>query len=421
MGGITEWDVDVLIIGARVAGASLALLLGERGHRVLLVDRDRFPSDTLSTHYMAPASVALLDRLGVLADVEACGFRRITRSRTYVSDCLMEGPFSEDGYALAPRRDRLDAILIRHAVERGSVTFREETLAVGLIEEDGRVVGARLRDAEGEVRAVGARVVVGADGKYSKVAEWVDAPRYDEVPAQRPVYYGYFRGLAPLPETTVELFFTPGQIGFIFPMQPGMDCLALEVQPEDFAAFRADPKGMFLQRFSALQGMAPRLAGAEVEGRIVGTPGIANFFRKPYGPGWALTGDAGYLKDPSTGLGISDALGQAFLLAPALDAALGGAGWEGTMAEYQHARDEAMRPLYRLTLEFTRTRDAAPEELAWLRAVVSSTILVRALSTRVASLVPQAFDAALQPVVEIAARRFGAQAPAGGSGRSSGG
>src|SRR3954454_2125468 len=119
---------DVLIIGARVAGASLALLLGQRGWRVLLVDRDRFPSHTLSTHYMGPQAVPLLAQLGVLEDVEAAGFRRITRARTYVGDCLLEGPVApSDGYALAPGRDVLDATLIAHATRWPTVTFWEQT------------------------------------------------------------------------------------------------------------------------------------------------------------------------------------------------------------------------------------------------------------------------------------------------------
>jgi 2-polyprenyl-6-methoxyphenol hydroxylase-like FAD-dependent oxidoreductase len=411
MRGTTDRDVDVLVIGARIAGASLALLLGERGHRVLLVDRDRFPSDTLSTHALSPASVELLDRLGVLADVEACGFRRVTRVRTYVSDCLTEGPFSPNGYALAPRRDQLDAILIRHAVERGTVTFCERTQALGLIEEDGQVVGSRLRDADGEVRAIRAHVVVGADGRFSKVARWVEAPCYDEVPVLHPIYYGYFRNLTPLPETAVAFFFTPGQVGLIFPMQPGMDCLALEVQPEDFATFRANPQGVFMERFRALYGMAARLAGAELEGRIVGTPGIPNFFRKPYGPGWALTGDAAYLKDPQTGFGIGDAIGQAYLLAPALETALSGADCEGTMADYQRARDEMMLPRYEATLQATQVRDATAEELGWMRAVLSGAGLVRKMSLRFAAVVPDVFDAATQQRLDTLAQAFAAEPP----------
>ena len=137
-----EPDCDVLIVGARVAGATLALQLGLRGHRVMLIDRSPFPSDTLSTHYMAPSAVSLLDQLGVLGDVEARGFRRVTRSRATIGSCAFEGPISPDGsYGLAPRRDILDAILVDHAVHRGHVTFQDRTRATGLVACGGRVCG----------------------------------------------------------------------------------------------------------------------------------------------------------------------------------------------------------------------------------------------------------------------------------------
>ena len=345
---------DLLIIGGRVAGASLALLMGRRGYRVLLVDRDTFPSDTLSTHFMAPLAVGALGRLGVLADVEAADFRRMTRSRTYVEDCVFDGPIGPpSSYGLAPRRDILDATIVEHATRSG-VEFRHRTTAEGLIEQDGRVVGATLRTAGGAAEEVRARVVVGADGKFSPVAKWVNASAYNEVPALRPAYYGYFLGVQPLPEPSLEIFYRPGQIGFIFPMQPGVDCLALEVLPDDFPAFRTALRETFMSRFEALPGMAARLKDATLEGKLLGTRGVENYFRTPYGPGWALTGDAGYCRDPSTGTGIGDSLEQSFLLAEALHAALSGGDWDVSLADYQRQRDEMLMPTYQATVGYTK-------------------------------------------------------------------
>jgi flavin-dependent dehydrogenase len=414
MNAPAEEQYDVLIVGARVAGASLALLLGQRGHRVLLVDRDHFPSDTLSTHFMSARFVLLLAQLGVLADVEAAGFRRITRTRTYVDDCMFEGPAAPGGhYALAPRRDALDAILIDHARRRGNVAFWERTHATSLIEEDGRVTGACVTTADGEQHEVRARVVVGADGKYSKVAEWVGAQRYHETPPLRPAYYGYYHGLAPLPETAVEVFFAGDRSGFIFPMQPGVDCLALELQPDDFAAFRADPLTAFEEHFRTLPGMAARMAEARLEGKLLGTRGIANYFCQPYGPGWALTGDAGYLKDPITGTGIGDALNQSFWLADALDDALRGADWETRLGAYQRQRDEALLPEFLATVQFTQMRDQPADSLAGVRAILISPWFTR---TWMASLPPVLLDTLpppLRPQIAALAQAFGAQpAPA---------
>jgi 2-polyprenyl-6-methoxyphenol hydroxylase-like FAD-dependent oxidoreductase len=404
-------EYDVLVVGGRVAGSSLALLLARRGHRVLLVDRDRFPSDTLSTHFMGAQPVMLLDRLGVLAQVEAAGFRRVTRTRTYVSDCLFEGPGGPPGaYSLAPRRDVLDSVLLE-AAQRAGVDFREQTRAEGLIEEDGRVVGAHLRTARDQPLEVRARVVVGADGRYSKVAEWVGATVYQEVPPIRPGYYGYYHGVTPLPEPTLEMFFAQETVAFIFPMRTNEDCLAMEIQPEEFETFRADPQAAFEARFRSLPGMAARLQGATLEGKIQGTRGIANLFRTPYGPGWALTGDAGYVKDPITGLGIGDALAQAFLLADALDTTLRGADWETSLGAFQRQRDAEMLPMLQATVAYAQLRDAPPEALAWLRGLLISPHFCRAAMQWLASTLPGALPPELQAQLQGMAEVFGVPAP----------
>jgi 2-polyprenyl-6-methoxyphenol hydroxylase-like FAD-dependent oxidoreductase len=402
-------ECDVLIIGARVAGASLAILLGERGHHVVLVDRDQFPSDTLSTHFVSGFGVATLQRLGVRADIEAAGFRRIVRTRTWIEDCLLEGPSGPPGaFGLAPRRDVLDAVLLDHARRRGGAEVMERTTAKSLIEEDGRVVGAVLRSSSGERSEVRAQVVVGADGKFSKVAELVKAEAYDATPRMRPLYYGYFHGVRPLPQPAVELLFANNQIGFLFPMRPDEDCLALEVQPEQFAEFRADPQATFEAAYRALPGMAERMADARLEGKLQGTRGVENYLRKPYGPGWALTGDAGYLKDPSTGLGITDALEQAFMLADALHAALLGAEWEESMGAFHRQRDASVLPAYRWTIGVTQLRDTSPRRLLWLRAALANPHHARQLFDWLPTALADGLPPHLQPTMLGMAQAFGA-------------
>ncbi|MCL4543207.1 MAG: FAD-dependent monooxygenase, partial [Chloroflexi bacterium] len=146
-------QVDAVIVGARVAGASLALQLGQQGRQVILVDRARFPSDTLSTHLALSSTVAALDRLGVLADVEAAGLRRMTRMRTTVEDCVVEGPvMPADGkdYALAPRRSHLDHVLLTHAVRHPTVELRQGTTVEGIVWEGNRAAGVKTRTPNGQ-------------------------------------------------------------------------------------------------------------------------------------------------------------------------------------------------------------------------------------------------------------------------------
>jgi flavin-dependent dehydrogenase len=384
----THPEYDALIVGGRVAGASLAQLLARQGRRVLVADRDEFPSDTMSTHFMNMIAVGALKRLGVLDDILAAGFRPITRHRTWIDDCCFEGPAGSPGaFSLAPRRIVLDAVLLEHAVKAGA-QFEQRTRATSLLLEDGRVVGAVLQTTGGERREVRARVVIGADGKSSKVAEWVDAQEYDAVPALRPAYYGYYHGIEPRPEATVEIWFGGDQIGFVFPMREGEDCIAIELQPEDFDEFRSDHAAAFDARVRRLPDMARRMQTAHLEGKVIGVKGIDNYFRKPYGPGWALTGDAGYLKDPITGLGIGDALEQAFMLAESLGAWFNGADWEATMSAFQQKRDQTMKPMYDATLDYVRMRDIGPVEQALLRAVVISPTLMRTVAHAMVAQLP---------------------------------
>lgn len=392
-------DVDVLIVGGRVAGASLALLLGQCGHRVLLVDRDRCPSDTMSTHYMSWMHVDLLKQLGVLADVEAAGFRRITRARTCIEDCILDAPISSNGdYALAPRRNHLDAVLVNAATAHDGIQFRDHTRVHSLLRDGERVVGARLT-ADGQAVDVRTRVVVGADGKHSTIARQVQPAIIDATPALRPAYYGYYEGVVPLPDPAVELYVTGDQLGFVFPMQPGLDCLALEMQPADFDVVRHAPREEFERRFRALQTMHERFANARLVGKIIGIRGVENYIRKPYGPGWALTGDAGLLMDPSTGLGMGNALSQSFWLADALDATLNGADWDEAMAEFQRQRDEALVPLYKFTLWYTAEHSPSAASLASLRGMLASPATSRMLATALADGV-EALPPPIQSILE---------------------
>jgi len=379
----SQTDFDVLIIGARAAGASLGQLLAKQGRRVLLIDRDEFPSDTMSTHFMGPRHVELLHEFGVLEDLLAAGFQKVTRIRSWMGESHLESPAGPPGaYALTPRRNVLDQLLVDRAMG-ADAEFRARTRAEGLLEEDGRVVGAVIRSVGGESEEVRATVTVGADGKASKVAEWVGAEKYNQVPALRPAYYAYFQGLEPLPEPTVELFFGADQVGFVFPMRPGEHCIALEVQPGQFEEFRQDARKSLLARLGRLPQFEARLRRAEIEGKVLGTRGVENCFRKPFGPGWALTGDAGYVKDPVTGLGVGDALQAALMLAPALGATLDGADWMESMTGYQEARDALFTPLYQVTLTMARMADPSPAAMAWLEVLGSNPIAARMLLSHV--------------------------------------
>jgi 2-polyprenyl-6-methoxyphenol hydroxylase-like FAD-dependent oxidoreductase len=169
---------DAIVVGARCAGAPLAMLLARQGHRVLLVDKASFPSDTISTHGLKHPAVARLKAWGLLDTVLA------SNCPPFRTQLLDLGPFALRGAApgiggvdfiLAPRRTVLDAILVQAAVVAGA-EFRERFTVDELVFDDGQVVGIRGHTHGGASVTEYARIVIGADGRHSAVAKAVDAP-----------------------------------------------------------------------------------------------------------------------------------------------------------------------------------------------------------------------------------------------------
>ncbi|REJ09397.1 NAD(P)/FAD-dependent oxidoreductase [Halobacillus trueperi] len=359
---------DVIIVGARVAGASLAILLGEMGKKVLLVDKASFPSDTLSTHFMS--HTGFLEKLGVLKKLEDSGLRKVTRMRTYIGSSFVEGP--RTSYTIIPRRDKLDSMLIERALTFPSVHFKPETAARELIWEGGTVVGVTLIE-HGEPHEVFGDLVVGADGKNSNLAHWTGSEKYEETKPLRPVVYGYFEGIEPLPEPATEIFLHEGRIGFVFPMEPNRDCLGIEIHPEEFKTMMKNPEESFKQTFDQMYGMKERMKGARLQGKMIGTPGMPNFFRTAYGDGWALIGDAGHSKDPSTGLGINDAFMQSFLLADACLKIDERISKEEAMKEFARKRDEQLLPGFQMTLHYVQSlRKWTDNEVALFQSMAAN-------------------------------------------------
>jgi len=180
---------DAIVVGARCAGAPTAMLLARRGHKVLVVDRATFPSDTVSTHLLHPPGVASLRRWGLLERLEATGCPPID---TYAFDF---GPFTISGapgteeapVAYGPRRTVLDKLLVDAAAEAGA-EVREGFTVQDVVLTDGRVTGIRGQDRHGRAVTERARVVVGADGRHSHVARAVGPEHYHERP---PLLCGY--------------------------------------------------------------------------------------------------------------------------------------------------------------------------------------------------------------------------------------
>ncbi len=356
---------DVIVVGARCAGAATGMLLARKGYRVLVVDRARFPSDTISTHWVHEPGVAKLQSWGLLDAVRASGCPPITQMVFDAGPFTLRGsPTPLDGVAesLAPRRTVLDAILVEAARASGA-EVREGFLVHELLaDEDAAVTG--ILGGAGSAVAEHARVVVGADGRHSLVARTVQAPMYHEKPPLALAYYAYWSGL---PTGGVEFYPRPGAAPGLIPTNDGLTCVVVGWKAERFHEFRRDVEGNFLGTIAEhAPALRERIAAGRRETRFVGTADLPNFYRKPYGPGWALVGDAGFHKDPITAQGITDAFRDAELLAEAIDDGLGGRrDLEEALAGYEAARNEASLPMYELTCELA-TLDPPPPHMQQL-------------------------------------------------------
>ena len=271
----------------------------------------------------------------------------ITTFRVYSGDALVMDP-PMDGVAYCPRRSLLDAILVEAAASAG-VEVRTGVRATEVTFDGDAVAGVAGRSRDGGEVRERARWVIGAEGHHSLVADAVDAPKYREREALTGGYYSYFSGID-LPGAEVHVSDRGGVLAF--PTNDGLTCVAAGRAREHFHEYRADIEATFMWIIDAAPAFAAKVRAGRREERWMGTADVPNFFRKPWGPGWALVGDAGYMKDPATGLGIADAFRDAELLAAALDGVLHGrAPADEALAEYQRRRDEAAIPAYEITLQ----------------------------------------------------------------------
>ncbi len=361
---------DVIVVGARCAGSPTAMLLAQRGYSVLMVDRATFPSDTLSTHVVHPPGVAALQRWGLRDRVIATGCPPMdTYTFNFGPFTISGSPRPIDGEAVAycPRRTVLDKILVDAAVEAG-VELREAFTVDELTSDDGRITGIRGHEKGGSEVIEQAAVVIGADGRYSFVAKTVDPPRYNEKPSLQGSYYTYWRDLPH--NNSFATYIREGCGWGVFPTNDDLTLLVAGVAHANFDAYRHDVEGTYLKNLELAPEFAEQVRAATRVERFAGTGDLPNFFRKPYGPGWALVGDAGYHKDPITAFGITDAFDCAELLVEALNQSFSGKRpYDDAMADYQQQRDEASLPIFELTCNFAAMEPPPPEMQQLLGAV----------------------------------------------------
>ena len=315
-----------MIVGARCAGSAAARALALRGRNVVALDGASFPSDTLSTHLFTPGHWAEVLDAGAFAKV----VERLAPPRHYTvriaagrSEMVGRWPAVRGiDYGGCVRRPGLDLALVDAAREAGA-EIRERARVTALVWENGRARGVRWSDREGNEGAIRAKLVIGADGRHSTLAELVGTRAHHIRPNSRMMAFAYYANGPNIVPELVQQWRVGREQANVFPCD-GDVSLALFMSPTDLEpAYRSDPAGTFERIVGSVPRMAECLDGSTRETKIRISYKHPSYFRHSAGPGWALAGDAGHFKDPTMAQGIRDGLRFGRLLgeaaAPALD------------------------------------------------------------------------------------------------------
>ena len=356
-------DYDAIVVGARVAGSTVAAMLGDAGYHVLLVDKATFPSTTRSTHFFSNEGlIAVLARLKLLDSVLALGCPPLTYRYLYNEETArhIAKPIPSLGdldFDLSVRREPLDCLLVQRARSSPAVDLVEQARVTALLWEHERVVGARLLTPQAAYE-VHARIVIGADGRHSFVARAVNAPLEESAPPTRAIYYRYVSGFAGpdgINPNGSEYSLFGDELAYVFPGDAGLTCLALSINLADFAWMRTKPEERFRERLAQHRGIADRFLAAQPVGPFLGCGPEVNYVRVPTGPGWALVGDAGLHQDPCTGLGMDMAGTHASFLAEVLCQWFDGRlSQREALASYHQRRNDHALEDYRKTVYLAR-------------------------------------------------------------------
>jgi menaquinone-9 beta-reductase len=345
---------DVVIVGAGPAGSACAILLAEGGRSVLLLDKATFPRPRVCGEYLSPEAGRILDRLGVLKEVEAAGAQTLRGMRIVAPDgTVLDGVFPTTGrwrgycdHALAIQRESFDRLLVERARSL-PIDVRERHRVSGLLLDGRRVAGVRGETPDGRSFQVSSPLVVGADGRTSVVARTLGLLRPHRL--RRLALVQDVGGLTGMADRG-EIYVDPPDYSILNPVAPGVVNLSLVVPLAHAKPYAGRLDVFFHARLRQLRHLWPRLGGMEPRGELAAMGPLAYRVRRPLHDGVLLVGDAAGFYDPFTGEGLYTALRSAELLAETADRALAaGDVSRARLSGYDEARRIAFGAKERVT------------------------------------------------------------------------
>jgi menaquinone-9 beta-reductase len=367
-------DYDVVIVGGSLAGCAAATLYGRAGLRVAVVEKQPDPRayKTVCNHFIVASAVPTLERLGLTDKIEEAGgvpnsIAVWSRYGWIHASPPADYPHPATGYNIT--RERLDPMVRELAASTDGVDLILGHTATGLDWDRGRVGGVQVRDRHGAESTISARLVVAADGRYSKLAGMAGIKTRTR-PNERFYYWAYFRGVELDTTASSQMWFLNPDMAYTFRNEEGLTVLTVLPAKHRLPEFKADLEGAFMRSFEGLP-RGPRLDRAERVSKIMGKLDVTNVRRRPTAKGMALIGDAALASDPLWGIGCGWAFQSAEWLVDATAEALRhGTDPAPGLRRYRRTHRRRLAGHDFLICDYSRLRDFNPVERLVFAAAV---------------------------------------------------
>lgn len=356
-------NFDVVVVGGSIAGSTAATLYARKGLNVALIEARPSPDayKSLCTHFIQPSATPTIQRLGVADELEAAGAVRNSLEMWNRWGWIRRPDEAGAVYGYSIRREKLDPILRTTAATTPGVTYLPGRTATGLVRDGERVIGVEVRDAEGNLSMVSAALVVGADGRHSKLAELAGVGAR-EIPNKRAGYFAYFKGI-PNPGNAARTWFLDPDVAYVFPNEDGVSVLACMFgRKQKLDWFRKDLAGNLRRSFERLPD-GPDLSNAAQISKVIGAVDLPNFWRSPAPEGLTFAGDALVASDPLFGVGCGWAFQEAEWLVESTAAHLGHrAELKKAVGRYRAVVRKELLAHFLMTSEYSLNRRYNPAE-----------------------------------------------------------
>lgn len=372
---------DVIITGARCAGSTLAIYLSRAGFRVLLVDRTVFPSDTLSTHTFFNNTAAILRELGVMDKLLETNTPPVRDIKFQFDDTIIEGAIPEvhgEGSCYCIRRTYFDHVMIEQAKSEQHVTVLEGFRVTDVLYDGETIIGVKGVDRHDCEQQFRAKIVIGADGRSSKIRKLAKSESKVTVPANAAIYYGYFANIRQENVLKFEVYKIKDHTAILFPTSDDL-CVAVGIVPlqnkEWIERMKVNPEsGLrgFLKNHFQNTSIPDRLQSAQLMEPIKGIVGYDNYWYNGMGKGWALVGDAVSFKDPGMAQGMHDAIYGARILSTVLSNYHDWDNQWNTMAdEYQKIIEDEFMVRFHMGCQISKNEPISEQQAA-VNKIISS-------------------------------------------------